>query len=339
VTHEYRGVIHVHSTFSDGRGDIDQIMLEANHADVDFLILTDHNTIEAKLRGYEGWHDCCLLVVGEEITPKTKADHYLALDIPCAIDPSDDPAKNIAAVRKAGGIGIIAHPTGGAVVKGEYLEYPWTDWDAGPFDGIEIWNHTYDITGKAKNIFELIFYVLFPKAAKAGPIQDVLDTWDRYSLSQSRRIIGIGGTDSHGLLSRYSDDFKTVCTYILAKEAFNYDAAHDIALVYEALRAGRCFVGADKVAKASGFKCEVVCGDNAVQMGGRACLSRGACLNVHAPEPGLIRIIHNGDVILEEKGVDLEAALESPGVYRVEVKRRVYGRYVPWIYGNHFFLA
>jgi len=51
VIHEYRGVIHVHSTFSDGRAGIDKIMSEANRAEVDFLILTDHNGIEAKLRG------------------------------------------------------------------------------------------------------------------------------------------------------------------------------------------------------------------------------------------------------------------------------------------------
>lgn len=339
MIHEYRGVIHVHSTFSDGRSGVEQIMLEANRAHVDFLILTDHNTLEAKLKGDEGWHGRCLLLVGQEITPETDADHYLALDISTAIIPSSDPSVNIAAVRKEGGIGIIAHPTGGAIIEGEYFEYPWTNWNAGPFDGIEIWNHAYDITGKAKNIFQLILNIIFPRAAKSGPIQSVLDTWDWYSLCQSRRIIGIGGADAHGWPSRYREDFQTVCTYILTDEAFNGNTAHDRALVYDALRAGRCFVGADKVAKASGFRCELVSGGNIVEMGGRAPLSHGACIRVQAPQQGLIRLIHNGSAILEERGAELEAAVDCPGVYRVEVKRRVGGRYVPWIYGNHFFLA
>jgi hypothetical protein len=339
VIHEYRGVIHVHSTFSDGRAGIDKIMSEANRAEVDFLILTDHNGIEAKLRGYEGWYDHCLLLVGEEITPNTNADHYLALDISTAISPSDEPQANINAVRRQRGIGIIAHPTGGAIVQGEYFEYPWTDWDAGRFEGIEVWNHAYDITGRPKNIFQLIFNILFPRAAISGPIQSVLDTWDLYSLKQSRRILGVGGVDAHGWPGSYRADFGTVCTYILTEEPFSNDAVRDGALVYDALRAGRCFVGADKVAKASGFRCEVACGEDTLQMGGRERLSDGACLQVCTPSPGLIRLIHNGDAILEGIGAELEAMLNCPGVYRVEVKRRVCGRYVPWIYGNHFFLA
>ncbi len=199
------------------------------------------------------------------------ADHYLALDISTAIIPSDDPSANIDAVRRQGGIGIIAHPTGGAIVKGEYFEYPWTDWDAGPFDGIEVWNHAYDITGRPKNIFQLLFNLLLPRAAKSGPIQSVLDTWDLYSLRQSRRILGVGGADAHGWPGSYRADFGTVCTYILTEEPFSNNAACDRALVYDALRAGRCYLGADKVAKASGFRCEVACGRDTVQMGGVRC--------------------------------------------------------------------
>ena len=39
------GIIHVHSTFSDGSGTPAEIMEAANRANIDFVILTDHNNL------------------------------------------------------------------------------------------------------------------------------------------------------------------------------------------------------------------------------------------------------------------------------------------------------
>lgn len=52
---EYTGAIHVHSIFSDGSGDINEITQYANESGLDFVILTDHNTLRALHEGYEGW--------------------------------------------------------------------------------------------------------------------------------------------------------------------------------------------------------------------------------------------------------------------------------------------
>lgn len=337
--HEYRGVIHVHSTYSDGTGSIGRIVSAARRVRADFVILTDHNTMKAREDGHEGWHGGVLLLVGEEITPDTKADHYLAFDIASTIKPSRDPAENIEAVQRQGGIGIIAHPTGGAFVKGEYMEYPWTNWEAGLFGGIEVWNHVYDITGKAKNLLELALRVMFPWTAPCGPEQGVLETWDYYVSDRGRRVVAIGGVDGHGILSDYEDDFATVSTYILTSDPFNGAFKHDSALVYGALREGRCFVGANKVADASSFRCHVESGGELVQMGGTAKLSRGAALAVSSPKPGLIRVIHDGRLLEERWGVSLETQLEQRGAYRVEVRRKVCGRHMPWIFGNHISVA
>lgn len=333
--HEYRGVIHVHSAYSDGTGSIDRIVGAAGKARADFVILTDHNTMKARDDGHEGWRNGVLLLVGEEITPDTNADHYLAFNISSTIEPSRDPAENIAAVKSRGGIGVIAHPTGGAFVKGEFIEYPWTDWEAGPFDGIEIWNHVYDITGKAKSAFEVILRIIFPWMAPGGPAPGVLETWDYYVCERGRKVVAIGGVDAHGILSDYECDFATVSTYIFTAEPLTGRFQHDSALVYAALREGRCFVGADKVADASLFRCHVKSGGKLVQMGGTAQLASGATLVVSSPKPGLIRVIHDGGLLLEQWGVGLETELDRPGAYRVEVMRKVCRRHVPWIFGNH----
>ena len=39
-----KGVDHVHSTFSDGKGDLTEIASEAAAAGLDFVLLTDHGT-------------------------------------------------------------------------------------------------------------------------------------------------------------------------------------------------------------------------------------------------------------------------------------------------------
>ena len=53
----------------------------ADESGLDFLILTDHNTLRALKEGYEGWYNNTLLLVGCEINDKENKNHYLAFDI------------------------------------------------------------------------------------------------------------------------------------------------------------------------------------------------------------------------------------------------------------------
>ena len=43
-----RGVVHVHSTLSDGSGSPEEIVAAAVAAGLDFVVLTDHNNFYAK---------------------------------------------------------------------------------------------------------------------------------------------------------------------------------------------------------------------------------------------------------------------------------------------------
>ena len=77
---DYAGVIHLHSAYSfDGRTPVAEIIKAANKSGVDFLLLTDHSTLQARKDGFEGWHDGTLLIVGEEIAPRF--NHYLAFQL------------------------------------------------------------------------------------------------------------------------------------------------------------------------------------------------------------------------------------------------------------------
>ena len=41
----YSGIIHVHSTYSDGTRSVNEIAEIANELDINFILITDHNTI------------------------------------------------------------------------------------------------------------------------------------------------------------------------------------------------------------------------------------------------------------------------------------------------------
>ena len=74
--YEYVGAIHMHSKFSDGSGDADRIAEIASEVGLDFIILTDHNTLRALHENYEQWYKNTLMLVGCELNDKKNKNHY-----------------------------------------------------------------------------------------------------------------------------------------------------------------------------------------------------------------------------------------------------------------------
>ena len=54
--HDLACVVHLHSLYSDGTGTVPEIARAARRAGADVVLLTDHDTLEAKRRGEEGWY-------------------------------------------------------------------------------------------------------------------------------------------------------------------------------------------------------------------------------------------------------------------------------------------
>src|SRR5690606_39746886 len=75
------GVIHVHTRYSDGAGSVRAVARAAVRAGVDFVVVTDHDTLAGLRRGEDGWYDRLgrptgapgaartLVVIGQEISP------------------------------------------------------------------------------------------------------------------------------------------------------------------------------------------------------------------------------------------------------------------------------
>jgi len=288
VAHGYReaiGVIHAHSTASDGQLPPDAIARIADRQGLDFLILTDHNTLNPKAEGKEGRYGRTLMLAGDEIS--TAHGHYLALRLREEVKSREASQWTADQVASQGGLGFIPHPF--------WKRKPWSNPALKGFTGIEIYNAAEDARNKnpamlgAATLLEGSDLSVGHWVAR---LDQPLALWDRL-LSGGRQVVGIGGADAHGLvrfglrLAPYSTIFKLVRNHLLIMGEVTE------ASVYEALEKGHLFVAHDVIADASGFLFAAVGPDGAVRgiMGDRVKREPGLKLYAHLPSPGETRFL------------------------------------------------
>ena len=78
---EYVGAIHIHSTYSDGTGKIEDIAQAASDSGLDFIMMTDHNTLKPKEDGYEKWINNVMVIIGYEVNDMSNKNHYLVFGL------------------------------------------------------------------------------------------------------------------------------------------------------------------------------------------------------------------------------------------------------------------
>jgi predicted metal-dependent phosphoesterase TrpH len=107
-----RADLHMHSTYSDGLGTIQQVLDYAQErTNLDVIALTDHDVIEGALRARELWAQGRYrfdFIVGEEVS--TRSGHLLALFIEKRIPPRLSMEESIDLIHAQGGLAIVAHP-------------------------------------------------------------------------------------------------------------------------------------------------------------------------------------------------------------------------------------
>ena len=333
-----QGVVHVHTTLSDGGGTPEEVIRAAKKTGLAFLGITDHNTLDA--RRFEGYREGVLVLVGAELS--TPAGHVLgvALDRDPAFRFNGDGLDALEDVRDLGGIPFAAHPLSARA------DLRFTGWDLpGPW-GLELLNGDSDARRAGPwLLLAASLYRLNPGYAllqSLSPVEDVLRRWDE--ILAKRDAAGLAGSDAHSRLPvtktralrfpSYEALFAQARNHVLLKEPLTGDAAADREAVKGALRGGRFYLGLDALAPASGFQFVLRSASGV----------RGTMGDHVPPEPGLraeaggrvpagtrIVLLRNGQPV----GEGLEAlsfALPGPGVYRVEA--RVPGWPVPWVITN-----
>jgi len=342
---EYTGAIHIHSIFSDGSADIPEIVRYANEVGLDFIIMTDHNTLRGLNEGYEKWYGDTLCLVGCEINDKENKNHYLAFGINETYSTRMSAENYVRKVREDGGIGFIAHPHEKRNHMKEHPPYPWTAWECLEFNGIEIWNH---MSEWMENLTEQNKYQAFlhPLRSIAAPQKETLQLWDNLNLK--RKVVGIGGVDAHAHKQNlfgffeveifpYKVLFKSIRTHILLPKSLVKGNTKDKInnakrSVYQALEKGSCFFANDYHADSRGFRFFAKNGSKRYQMGETVKSLEKTTLYVSLPVPSaVIRLLRNGKVVYKSEGNKAEFQVQEKGVYRVEV----YFFNKAWIFSNH----
>ena len=115
-----RGVFHVHSVFSqDSRATLENVIEVAQERDLDFVIISDHDTVAGREVFSEMERSRTpLLIFGNEIT--TTDGHLIALGVNQTPSFHWNSQELVNWIHNRGGYAIIAHPFS--------RKRPWTNW-------------------------------------------------------------------------------------------------------------------------------------------------------------------------------------------------------------------
>ena len=345
--------LHMHTRYSDGTGTHKDIAHAAIKAGVDAVIVTDHNVL---VQGVEGYYRVArnrvLLLVGEEIHDQDRnpqKNHLLVFNANRDLAHlADDPQTLINGVNDAGGLCFIAHPKDPDAPSFNETDISWEAWEVNNYTGIELWNGLSELKTVIPTRLHGAFYAFFPQFIGHSPILETLHRWEDL-LSEGRRVVAIGGSDAHALhmhmgpvhktIFPYEFHFRTVNTHLFIPEALTGDLLHDRKMIYDALAAGRCFVGYDLPASTRGFIYKARGLEQTAIMGDEISARGGVTLQAHLPQPAEIRLYKDGKIarIWKDSQACAFSATE-PGVYRVEVWKNFLGLKRGWIFSNPIYV-
>ena len=326
------GVIHVHTDgySHDADGKMADAIRVANAQGLDYLIITEHGTLQPLRDGWQGRHGAVLVLIGMEIS--TVSGHYVALNVTKEINPHGLTAQQVIdAVNRQGGFGFIAHPY--------FKKRRWTDWTVQGFTGIEVYNVAHDAMDENR-----LRIAMWSVALPADPVYlsildrpyDPLAKWDELIREQGK-IVGIGSTDAHEVhiagvkLAPYEMMFKMIRTHLLLPHGAEVDAQ----TVYAALRQGHAYLSIDLVRDARGF---TFMADDGRQVLGimrhEVVLTPGLRLTAVLPGPADLSLFRNGERIAQTTDRIWHVQIDKPGAYRLEAMRHAR----PWIFSNPIYV-
>ncbi|HHY57926.1 MAG TPA: CehA/McbA family metallohydrolase [Chloroflexi bacterium] len=265
----YRGDLHSHTDHSDAdQRTVTELVAAARAAELDFLFLTDHNTISplAEIDALAG--PDLLTAGGMELT--TFWGHALVLGARHWIDwrfrPGDGAINRLAeAVYARGEVFIMAHPASDGDPYCTGCAWRFGEMMPGSARVIEIWNGTW--AGDSNNELALALYY----------------DW----LNQGRRLVATAGSDTHS-----TADYA-------AGPGFNVVYAEELseAALLRAIAAGHLYLSSGPV-----LTLEAVAQNGTRCMMGDT-LTQAATINVqwsHCPPGATLRVLANGQLLHQQ---------------------------------------
>ena len=352
------GALHVHSTFSwDGHGEADAIAAAARAAGLQWIGMTDHDTLGARYAGFEGLREGAHVVVGYEWSPRG-GDHALmygeAEAVPETLPNTLPPAEAIRIVTARGGMTFVAHPDEGRTALRSLPPLPWHDWSVRAFTGIELWNYMSE-WAEHLTTWNALHHALRPSARMRGPTARTLAWWDALNRPQqggayeggARLTVGVSGVDAHGegirVLGRrwtvfpYERVFRTFTNVLLLDAPLPGEPFAARAAILAAIREGRLLFADRTRGDPLGARFEASLPSGRLGVGGRGVLPpRGVAeLRASLPLGAEILLLRDGERVAATRGRELAASASEPGAYRIEARRS--GR--EWLFSNPIVLA
>ena len=335
------GVLHVHTRYSDGTASVEGVVEAAQRAKVDFVVLSDHDTLAARREGWEKRHNGVVLLVASEITP-AREGHVLAMNVShCEGYAAQHNTQTLDAIQEQGGYAVVAHPSGKRRLSLGIHHRPWYDWAHPAVRGLEIWSYLHDWIDEVAwwRLPQAYEFWKHPHRRLSGPYPHVLAQWDQ--MGRERRIAGLAGLDCHSKrvpiagvsIFPYEKMFRSLRNHVfIPEQAWRKNPTR---AGWEALAEGRAFVSHDALADASGARCWGERPDGSLlQMGEEAPYAPGTVMRLELPVDAEVRWIADGCCRLTGRMRHMEAVPAGPGVFRFEATLN--GR--PWFFGNPIYL-
>jgi hypothetical protein len=201
----YLGQLHQHTTYSDGKQDVDQVLLSNLSSGLHYGYLTDHNTaagLPEWMQGsrfvtqYDASGDPIYFVPMRGVEITTDYGHFQSLGMGIILEqfnintekgdiPIDEIAEIASEVSRSGALVTVNHPT----ASGELGFYFWDIIDL--YDGIEIWNGLY-VTNRNQNA-----------TAKAK----WFELLEEYRAGNLPFIAATSGADNHTITGYYTAEY------------------------------------------------------------------------------------------------------------------------------------
>jgi len=366
--YQYSGAVHIHTTYSDGGGTYEEIGRVAESLGLDFIIPSDHNTVQPFLDGYAKHEGKILVLPTVEISTNDSHGHFLVIGDSIPLVPgrtvSSDSVFHDALYKDS--MIILAH------VFHPNRRFDWDNWNIGEFTGIEMFN----LDSNWRNNLSPFRINRLLAAFISSPVCDhainrlvvfpdkAMKKFDE--LSMKRKMIGIGSLDAHSRIlikpanrkndtgeiswrfPPYKCQFELAHTIIVTREPFDGDYGHDRTLLMNAIRNGNMYVGFSGFEEARGFLFTASSDSAEAIMGESLTIGKEAKLSIVMPDSSniTVQLVRNGSSIgtFKNRGF-IDVTVTEPGVYRVQAFQNrtmlpfFRKQAFPWILSNPIYLV
>jgi hypothetical protein len=241
----YRGELHCHTNHSEAQGSLQDLIATARAQELDFVAVTEHNTVShlPELAAFDG--DDLVLIPGMEITTDGGHANVWGIDrwIEFRCQDADQMAHVIAEAKARGVLTSVNHP--------KEMGPPWTYGRESEFDCLEVW--------------QLAWFMLNDQS---------MDVWEGL-LKEGHRLTAVGGSDYHqepftgelGLIT-----LGTPCNWVYAEEL-------SVEGILAGLRAGHVFISENPSGPQLFLSAKV--GNRQMIMGDRMAVRPGTSIEFH----------------------------------------------------------